>query len=403
MRRANPCEPLNYAIEAVLCVAALSLWLPAAVLCAEVLLAATRPAGASKVSAQRGRLAIIMPAHDEASIIASTIRAVLPQLERFDRLLVVADNCTDDTATLASAAGAEVIVRTDPGRRGKGYALDFGMRHLESDAPDTVMVIDADCQVGDGAIDTLARVCSRTERPVQALYLLRAPKQANSRNRIAEFALMVKNQVRPSGLHRLGLPCQLMGTGMAFPWACIRAAKLATGHIAEDLKLGVDLARAGKPPAFCPDALVTSTFPESSEGTQTQRTRWEHGHLSVILVDAPGLALTAISRRDPKLLALALDLAVPPLALLSLLLSAIWLLTALFWVLTKAQMPLAITSSALGLLLIAVMLSWYRFGRRILSLADLAHAFLYALGKLPVYARFVVARQMDWVRSKRDG
>jgi cellulose synthase/poly-beta-1,6-N-acetylglucosamine synthase-like glycosyltransferase len=390
-------------IEAVLGLVALLLWLPAALLCAEVLLAATRRPGAAKESAERGRLAIVMPAHDEAFVITSTIRAVLAQLERCDRMVVVADNCTDDTATLASVAGAEVIVRQDPDRRGKGYALDFGVRHLESDAPDTVMVIDADCEVGDGAIDTLARACSRTGGPVQALYLLRSPKHANPKSRIAEFALMVKNQVRPSGLHRLGLPCQLMGTGMAFPWASIRAAKLASGHIAEDLKLGVDLACAGKPPVFCPDALVTSTFPESSEGTQTQRTRWEHGHLSVILVEAPRLALHAILRMDLKLLMLALDLAVPPLALLSLLLSAVWLLTVLFWVLTKAQIPLAIATSALGLLLIAVMLSWYRFGRHILSFGDLSHAFLYALAKLPVYARFVMARQIDWVRSKRDG
>jgi cellulose synthase/poly-beta-1,6-N-acetylglucosamine synthase-like glycosyltransferase len=379
------------------------LLLPAAFLCAEVLLAVTKRVEGSRESGERGRLAIIMPAHDEASIIAATLHSVLPQLNPSDRLIVIADNCSDDTAKLASAAGAEVIVRTDSSRRGKGYALDFAVRYLERDAPKIVIVVDADCQVAEGSIDRLARVCTRTERPVQALYLLHASSHASPRIRIAAFALMVKNQVRPSGLHRLGLSCQLLGTGMAFPWACISAVNLATGHIVEDMKLGVDLARAGTPPVFCPDALVTSTFPESSEGIQTQRTRWEHGHLGVILVEAPRLLLDSILKLDLKLLTLALDLSVPPLALLTLVMSAVWIVSAVFYALTREPMPLVIASSAVALLVFAVMLSWLRFGRHIISLTDLAHAFLYALWKVPVYAKFLVARQLDWVRSKRDG
>ncbi len=391
------------ALGMVLCGAALLLLLPAAFLCMEVLLAVTKQVGGLREAGERGRLAILMPAHDEASIIAATLRSVLPQLGPSDRLIVIADNCSDDTAKVASAAGAEVIVRTDSTRRGKGYALDFGVRHLERDAPKIVIVVDADCQVAAGSIDRLARMSARTEGPVQALYLMHASRQASPRTRIAEFALTVKNQVRPSGLYRLGLPCQLMGTGMAFPWPCISAANLATGHIAEDLKLGIDLARAGTPPMYCPDALVTSTFPESTAGIQTQRTRWEHGHLGVILVDAPRLLLDSILKTDLRLFALALDLSVPPLALLVLQLSAVWFASAVYWASTKAQIPLLIASCAIVLLGLAVMLSWVRFGRHIVSLTDLAHAVSYAFWKIPVYAKFLVARQLDWVRSKRDG
>ena len=68
---------------------------------------------------------------------------------------------------------------------------------------------------------------------------------AGLRTRILEFAWRVKNQVRPKGTFRLGGACHLMGTGMALPWALISQANLATGHIAEDMKLGVDLTIAG--------------------------------------------------------------------------------------------------------------------------------------------------------------
>src|SRR5262249_18472589 len=153
------------------------------------------------------------------------------------RVLVVADNCTDDTAVVAAAAGAEVTVRHDLMRVGKGYALDWGLRHLSVDPPDVVIMVDADCRLGAGAIERLMASVLATGRPVQALYLMTVPERSAVNHRVAEFAWRAKNWIRPLGLHRLGLPCQLMGTGMAFPWAVIRTAELASGRIVEDLRL----------------------------------------------------------------------------------------------------------------------------------------------------------------------
>jgi hypothetical protein len=72
-------------------------------------------------------------------------------------------------------------------------------------------------------------------RPVQALYLMMAPADSQINYKVAEFAWRVKNWLRPLGLRALGLPCQLMGTGMAFPWEVIRRADLASASLVEDL------------------------------------------------------------------------------------------------------------------------------------------------------------------------
>jgi cellulose synthase/poly-beta-1,6-N-acetylglucosamine synthase-like glycosyltransferase len=391
------------ALEIVLAGAALLLLVPATVLFAEVLLAATRRDRVTTHDGERRPLAVLMPAHNEASIIVGALRSIIPQLGKFDRLLVVADNCSDDTAAVAAREGAEVIMRSDLTRRGKGYALDFGVRHLAADPPQVVIIVDADCHVAMGSLDTLARLCAHTSRPIQALYLMHAGEDAGPKMRIAEFAWVVKNQIRPGGLHRLGLPCQLTGTGMAFPWVSLSAANLATGHIVEDLKLGIDLARAGTPPLFCPNALVSSDFPASVDGVRGQRMRWEHGHLSVVLSEAPRLFLESLTSLNTDLMALALDLSVPPLALLALQVAALWCVSAVFYLLAHTQFPLAITSLAGALIVLAVLLSWARYGRQIISFKGLAFAVIYALVKIPLYARFLVARQLEWVRSKRDG
>ena len=213
-------------------------------------------------------MAILIPAHNEEGGISATLRSIAPQLAAHDRLIVVADNCSDRTGAVAEADGAQVVARTDLEKRGKGFALDFGLRHLSSDPPDIVIVVDADCQVAPGAIDQLARVCASYQRPVQAQYLMRNPPNPRLRMRVAEFAWVVKNLVRPMGLAKLGLPCQLMGSGMAFPWISISTVDLADANIVEDMKMGLGLARRGAPPLFCPEALVLSLFPTQRGGNQ---------------------------------------------------------------------------------------------------------------------------------------
>src|SRR5580704_2288892 len=97
-------------------------------------------APASNTSAETdARVAVLVPAHNESRGLLPTLEDIKRQLRPGDRVLVVADNCTDDTAAVAAAAGAEVIERHDPTRRGKGYALDFGIQHLSSAAPEILI------------------------------------------------------------------------------------------------------------------------------------------------------------------------------------------------------------------------------------------------------------------------
>lgn len=393
---------MTWLVAGVLGALALLLLLPTLVLFVEVVMACLPARLPPAARVPRPRLAVLVPAHDEASIITATLDSIRAQLCEGDRLLVVADNCTDDTALLARAAGAEVVERFNAQARGKGYALDFGVRYLGFDPPPVIIVVDADCQLGEGALTRLATCCIDSGRPVQALYLMQAPAGAGLKTRVAEFAWRVKNLVRPRGSARLGLPCQLMGAGMAFTWRDLASLELASGHLVEDVKMGLDLCRIGKAPLFCPDALVTSWFPVSDEGLGVQRRRWEHGHLGVLLKDAPRLLIESLVRRNGALLALALDLMVPPLALLVLALTGVFCFSWLAWLLLEVSAAPWLASCAMALLGIAILLAWYRFCRGLIAFSVLLYAPLYAAKKIPIYLGFLVKRQVDWVRSKRD-
>ena len=391
-------EILNWLLLSLLALALI----PTLLLAAQVIIA-TLPRRATQPSEIASpRVAVIVPAHNESAGIRVALDSVMPQLRPGDRLVVVADNCSDDTAQVAAAAGAEVVERHDTSRRGKGCALDFGVRYLELDPPEEVVIVDADCEVMPGTIDRIARLSAFSGRPVQAVYLMKSPESASRMAPLKEFAWTVKNLVRPLGFHKLHLPCQLMGSGMAFPWAAINKASLATGHIVEDLKLGLEMARAGTAPLFCPEALVTSVFPANAVGLRTQQTRWEHGHLGMVFGEAPGYFVDAIMRMDLSLLALTLDMCVPPLALLSLGIMGLGVAGLIFLLFSANAGPLLIALTLLMVLAATVFIAWVRFGMQMLPLRLLLYAPFYALGKIPLYAGFLIKRQVEWVRSKRD-
>jgi cellulose synthase/poly-beta-1,6-N-acetylglucosamine synthase-like glycosyltransferase len=353
--------------------------------------------------ALRPRVAVLVPAHNESFGLLRTLSDIKEQLHVSDRVLVVADNCTDNTAEVATAAGAEVVVRNDPDRKGKGHALAWGVHQLNIAPPDIVIILDADCRLADSAIDQLIATCARTHRPIQALDLMTAPDESRINSRVAEVAWRVKNWVRPLGLRALGLPCQLMGTGMAFPWNVLRSANLASGLIVEDLKLGLDLALTGNPPMFCPSAKVTSDFPLSMEALQSQRLRWEGGHMGMIAMEAPRLLFAAITRANVGLIALALDVAVPPLSLLGMLVIGISVVSGLLTLFGISYVAISISTTCLLLYLAGVFISWLKFGRDILPPRAILSLVTYVIAKLPLYRRILSGESpSEWIRTDRN-
>lgn len=348
------------------------------------------------------RIAVLVPAHDEAGGIRLVLEGLLPQLAPQDRLVVIADNCSDDTAAIAREVGATVIERHDTQRKGKGYALDFGMNFLESDPPEVVVLVDADCRVEEGTIAQIGQQAVVTNQPVQAVYLMDRPTQPSPKDSVSALAFLVKNQVRPLGLRQLGFPCLLTGTGMAFPWLVLRGAKLASSNIVEDMQLAVDLIIAGHPTSFCTDAKVNGILPQQERAAKSQRTRWEQGHMKTALTQIPRLLQAAIQQRRIDLVAIALDLCIPPLSLLVMLWAAgliITLIAGAFGLSTGLLVSFLGLEG--GLILISILGAWAKFGRELPLLSLLVVPF-YILWKLPLYLNFIVNPQTKWVRTERD-
>jgi len=369
--------------------------------CASAIAAKGRPQPAL---GRRPRLCVMVPAHNEALGIAATVEGIRRQLVPGDRLLVIADNCNDATAERARAAGATVLERFHDTERGKGYAISFGLSHLDRDPPEVVVLVDADCTLSEGAIDTLSRLALSEQRPIQAEYLLTAPQDPSPLARISALALIVRNRVRPLGLHNFGLPCHLTGTGMAFPWELLRNSPALGDNLVEDLVMGLDMAALGHAPRFCPEAKVRSVLPDSKRASTSQRTRWEHGQLATLVSRGPRLLRESVRQRRPDLAVLALDLMVPPLALLVTTLGGTALTSGVVGLVVRKPLLTALPALAgLGLVGSATVGAWARFARDTVPFRILIMTPAYVAWKIPMYVALALrGKQKSWVRTERE-
>lgn len=348
---------------------------------------------------KRDACVILIPAHNEELLIGQTLKSLKNEISTFDRILVVADNCTDSTVSICQKNGVEVIQRLNKQQIGKGYALDFGIHYLQDRLIKTVVIVDADCEFTPGSLDKLVKHSQQHDKIVQSMYLMKAAVNAKSKIRLAEFGWLIINKIRSRGRTRLGIGCHLQGSGMAFPRRIFEKVSLASANIVEDLELGLKLLDLGEKVIFDDVAVIISYFPVSDEGIAIQRTRWEHGRLSAIS-SLPKMIIKGVLIGPRALFWLALDAIIPPTILWLVFVFSMAMLSLLL-LFFPVFSPVIILFSCWILLVISITISWILNARDILQFDDIAGAFTYVLAKFPVYKTFFTARQKDWVRTIR--
>lgn len=233
----------------------------------------------------------LVPAHNESLLIQDCVRSLTALDHPPDRMrvVVIADNCTDDTAALARQAGAHVLERHDLERRGKPWALAWAMEQEELGRWDAVVIVDADTLVDPGFARAMA-----AHRPLRS----RAIQGSHESRNTEDNALTRMGAVLATAFYRFmyplrsrsGLSVPLTGNGMCIGTDILRSRGWRAFSIAEDTELYVDLTRGGYRVEVEPDAVVRSQAAKRlSQGT-TQRTRWRAGRLAVLRRLGPSIA-----------------------------------------------------------------------------------------------------------------
>ncbi|MFL5321139.1 MAG: glycosyltransferase family 2 protein [Myxococcaceae bacterium] len=350
------------------------------------------------VKAARTRFDVIVPAHDEASGIARTVRNLRSldyPANRF-RVIVVADNCTDDTAKLAQEAGAIVWERSSA-NRGKGFALSFAyQRSAEERFADAVVVIDADTEASPNLLRAFDRRISSGAKAIQAYDgVLNA--RANWRTQLLSLGFALVHAVRSSARETMSLSAGLHGNGMCFTHALIKSHPHDAFSIVEDLEYGVRLAKAGIRVEYAAECSVLAEMPTGEKASRSQRQRWEQGRRALAKAHGWPLLREGLTRKNGLLVDTGLDLLIPPLSTLVLAAIAGLVLSLAF---TREGLAVWLYALNVTSLFFYVLRGWHLSGLGARGLLALAYAPVYVVWK--VLLRFRPApRKGEWVRTAR--
>lgn len=260
------------------------------------------------------RLAIVIPAHDEAVLIQRCVESVSRSAGHAGNceIVVVADNCSDETAGLAKEAGARVMIRENAVLRGKGYALRLAFDQLQAEGFDGFLVVDADSIVSPNLVAKTKEHLAAGSPAVQCRYRI-SNRTTSVRTRLMDLAFLAFNVLRPKGRSGWGLSAGILGNGFAVSSATLKKVPWDAASIVEDLEYHLRLITAGGRVDFVNDATVFGETPAGGGAARVQRSRWEGGRMRMVREWAPGLTVNVL-RGKWELTEPLLDLLTFPLA-----------------------------------------------------------------------------------------
>jgi cellulose synthase/poly-beta-1,6-N-acetylglucosamine synthase-like glycosyltransferase len=265
-------------------------------------------------TAERSNFAVVIPAHNEETVLAATLRSLEQVDYPRDRIhvVVVADRCDDGTAGLARSHGAEALERRD-GVPGKGSAIAYAVDHLRQARHrfDGLIIVDADTVVDTSCFAAFDEAL-RSGCDVQQGYNTLSNPWESAFTRVIAVTSILRNRFFYNGKERLGVSSMLSGTGMCFSRRIIETYGWTALSVGEDWECSVSLLLSGEKIHFTAAAKVRAR--ESSRFSQAgpQRLRWASGRHGVALKTAVKLLTAGVRMRRPELWDAAFTMVAPP-------------------------------------------------------------------------------------------
>jgi cellulose synthase/poly-beta-1,6-N-acetylglucosamine synthase-like glycosyltransferase len=366
---------------------------------------------AASSSCSESKFMVVIPAHDEEPVIDTVVKSCLdlnyPQ--SLFQVVVIADNCSDRTASMAGRAGARVIERFDDVKKSKGYAIDYLIGTLqksdEIDSIDALVIVDADSAVDRNLLRAFDRELKSGHDWLQAYYTVSNPDES-WRTRLLTYSFSLFNGVMPLGKSRLGLSGAFTGNGMCFTVQGLKRVPWRSHGLVEDMEYSWAVRIAGEHIVFLPEVSVYGAMlARGGAAAEGQRRRWEFGRREISKKFVGPLLRSNRHGFWEKIFMLC-ELTLPTLAALAVFYGALALADGLF--LLGAPPPggqflrpvlfgcLTLMTTALALYAVTpflrLRLPW-RYGLSAISLP------VYLIWKLRVAFR---GRPEEWVRTPRE-
>ncbi len=226
-------------------------------------------------------VAVLIPAYNEAKVIAASIRKILESEHANLSVIVIDDGSTDGTSDVVSAhfaADPRVrLIQTPNG--GKARAVNIGLAHAEGDV---VVVLDADTQFEPRTISRLVRWFSDGKVGAVAGNA-KVGNRLNMLTRWQALEYVTAQNLERRALASLG--CITVVPGAVGAWrrdAVVKLGGFPANTLAEDQDFTIMIQKAGYKVLFDQDAVAWTEAPDTISGLAKQRFRWAFGTLQCL-------------------------------------------------------------------------------------------------------------------------
>jgi cellulose synthase/poly-beta-1,6-N-acetylglucosamine synthase-like glycosyltransferase len=231
--------------------------------------------------------AIIISAHDEETVISNTINSIkeVDYPSNKYEVFVVADNCSDRTASIAMESGASVYERINLQETGKGQALKWMFNilfHFDKKF-DAVVILDADNLVAKDFLKQIDKKMSQGFEVVQGYRDMKNPWESWV---TLSYAITYWLANRLSQLPRLylGMNCTLTGSGYAVRTDTLKKIGWEIETLTEDVEFYFQLCLQDVKIGWAHEAITYDEQPITILQSWKQRTRWMQGHFSCVFI-----------------------------------------------------------------------------------------------------------------------
>ena len=274
---------MQFALLVVLLATAVALCVPALAVSASLWRAAWRRGSVGTVPPpEEARLLFLVPAHNEEGLIGACVKSLVEMDFPADRrrIVVIADNCIDQTPTRTRAAGGECLERHDPALPGKPRAIAWVLQQIPLDPWDGVVIVDADTIVDPGFARNLATCGPLRGRAVQG-YIGMPNENESWLTRLSAVLARARYEVLYTLKEAAGVNCPMTGNGMCVGADLLRERGWTAFSLTENWELYAEYTAAGAPIRLARNALLFAQEARSLGESATQRRRWMAGRLWV--------------------------------------------------------------------------------------------------------------------------
>ena len=258
------------------------------------------------------RFVVIIPAHNEELFIKRILKSFLEQnySTNLFHVVVVADNCTDNTSKCITIDNIDVLVRNSKTEIGKGYAIKYALDNISHLSFDALLIIDADSIIDKDGLSALNQHILQGKKILQCNNAVANPEDSWF-TLLMNVARTIGNEIMEPAKEKMGLSSHLMGNGMCFHREIIDTYGWDSFSVGEDWEYFAKIINEGEKISFARDVRVYHQESTSLGQATPQRIRWASGRFDVLKKYGFGLLKKGVMQRSLLKIDASLPLLLP--------------------------------------------------------------------------------------------